>query len=120
MPFLEALAIWQCVELWGPDLTGKRIQLHSDCKGVVQAFNRGTATDPCLLEIIRRVMSRAVQHSFVLRFVHLSSHENLLADLLSRQDLDHHDVSSRCVVESQREPVPFQASVLWKGSSPSC
>ena len=88
LPFLELLAVGHAVSTWAHLLSGKRVCLFSDNQCAVHALNYLKNKDERLLALVRQIISLCLEWQFVLRLQYIASLNNVLADPLSRLDID--------------------------------
>ena len=85
---LEMIAIIICLKIWGNHFRGKRIQIFCDNFAICQVISSGKAKCENLQDGLREIAFLAATMEFEIRTVHIESKMNLLADKLSRWDLD--------------------------------
>jgi hypothetical protein len=88
IPFLELRALLLAVATWGEAWRGKKITFRSDCLAVVQAIASRTSRAPATMHHLRLLSSYACLYGFDFRAEHVDGVANILADPLSRLDLD--------------------------------
>lgn len=82
----ESVAVLRMLESWGPLLSGKSIQIHSDSVTAVAVIRRGgSPTSVLLSEVAAQVERLCVQWSIRLRAIHVPGVCNVVADGLSRR-----------------------------------
>jgi hypothetical protein len=84
MPFLELAAVVIAVRTWALELSAKTVVVYCDCEPVVLAASRGYSPQAGMMGLLRDLAALAMTHMIRLRFVHISSETNHVADLLSR------------------------------------
>jgi hypothetical protein len=91
---LEAIAawVWLCWLLQQPDLQsdfrGKRFLFRCDNMGVVQSENNLKPKDRTTEFAIKEIHTAEIVASCEMRFLHIDTHANAIADAASRDDLD--------------------------------
>lgn len=84
MPYLELLATALALSSWGPQLTGRKLTVHSDSHTAVTAMQGGACKNRALMQLVRSIFWLAATHQFALRYTHVAGVKNELADALSR------------------------------------
>lgn len=87
MPFLELRAIVTAAATWGSRWAGKKITFRSDCKSAVDAVTDRQSSTDAQMHHIRELDQVAARHGFHYRLQHISGVANVVADALSRGDL---------------------------------
>jgi hypothetical protein len=87
MPFLELLGLVYAVATFGHAWAGRKITFRSDCLPVVQAIERGSTPKRKLMQLLRHLHALAAHYAFDFRCVHIAGLNNVVADALSRNDL---------------------------------
>ena len=82
------LAIIICLKIWGRQLRGKRIKIHCDNLAICQVLSSGKAKCEQLQDGLREIAFLAATMEFEFKTERIESKSNLLADYLSRWDLD--------------------------------
>ena len=82
--YKEVLALAPAVDLWGPGWRGKTVTVHSDNQAAVGILNRGTAKNPFVMGVLRRIFWLSVRHNFRWRAVYYPGYRNIIADAASR------------------------------------
>lgn len=113
---LEYLALVAALDLWGEALSGKYVKMFCDNEAVVHIVNNGSAKDGIMQSLSRKLSFIQARFDFKLKLVHLSSTENLWADLLSRS---HMSVASKrkcdMMIQEQgfrEESLPYECLVI--------
>jgi hypothetical protein len=88
VPYLELKALTIAAATWGHHWGGKRIMFHTDCEPVVAAVNNMSAKSNNLMTLIRAMAHIAARHNFEYRLTHIPGTTNILADCLSRGQVD--------------------------------
>ena len=82
--YKEVLALAPAADLWGHLWTGKRILVYSDNQAAVGILNRGTAKDPFVMSVMRRIFWLSVWFNFRIRAIYYPGYLNIVADAASR------------------------------------
>lgn len=83
----ELFAVLLLCRLFSTALHGLHVRLHIDNSIVVAVINKGTAkgaTGPRMMEYVRHIFWLSACHNFRLTSAYISTHDNTLADSLSR------------------------------------
>ena len=75
------------MHLWANKLSNKRIILYTDNEAVMHILNNNTSKDKALLGLIRALVLQCLKFNIVFRSEHVPGQHNVLADLLSRSQL---------------------------------
>ena len=84
---LEFYPIVIALHLWANKLSNKRIILYTDNEAVMHILNNNTSKDKALLGLIRALVLQCLKFNIVFRSEHVPGQHNVLADLLSRSQL---------------------------------
>ncbi len=87
MPCLEVGAILIGLRTWASLMEGKQVVVFSDCEPAIEAIRWGYSPKKNILALIRDITSILIRFSIHLRFIHVPTKANVVADGLSR--LDH-------------------------------
>jgi hypothetical protein len=87
MPFLELASVVIAIRTWATHMTAKTVVVYCDCEPVVLAATRGYSQQAGMMELLRELAALSMSNMMRLRFVHISSETNHVADLLSRNNL---------------------------------
>ena len=82
--YKEVLALAPAVDLWGQHWSGHTVIIYSDNQAAVGILNRGTAKDPFVMSVMRRIFWASVFHDFRLKAVYYPGYLNRVADAASR------------------------------------
>eukprot|EP00741_Cyanophora_paradoxa_P009127 tig00000145_g8839.t1 len=110
MPWRELMAIVIAATTWGPQWYRRRIHFHTDCEPVALAIANGYSPRPGFAALLRTLYALSVLHSFEFRATHIAGLSNVLADPLSRLQIEqfrrlHH--TRRSYSYPQREFIEF-------------
>ena len=83
----ELFAIIMAAATWGSHLSQKRVLFHCDNLSVVHILQSGTSKCTEMMKLVRTLFYVCAQHQFECNAIYLSTHENEVADALSRVDL---------------------------------
>ena len=83
----EFTIVLVAIQTWGVQWKGKRIIFYVDNSNVVDTCNARTSKSPHIMKLLRNFLLLAAKFSIPdFLFRHIPSHENFLADRLSRKD----------------------------------
>ena len=77
-----------CVKVWCRQFTNKRILLKCDNQSTVAVLNSGSTRDYFMQGCLREILYYAARHSFEVRAIYFPGEQNIIADLLSKWDVD--------------------------------
>ena len=95
--------------VWGAQWHRCHVLFRSDNEAVVHILMSRTSKIPCIMQLLRLLLSAAAQHSFTFAAVHLPGIHNSIADALSRF---HWQEFRRLVPEAILYPTPIPQQ-LW-------
>ena len=98
--FLELFPIVLGVHMWGESLRNRRVLFFSDNESVVHVINKQTSKDKGLLQLIRQLVLICLQYNILFRARHIQGKKNILADSLSRLQVDKFKALATNVEES--------------------
>jgi hypothetical protein len=110
MSFCELYPIVTSAILWGHAWAGKRILFHCDNMGTVWAINKGRSKSPHIMNLMRRLVLVAAHHSFSYSSEHVPGVYNLIADSLSRFQMDRF---RELAPEADRNPHVVPADIMF-------
>lgn len=84
--FQELYPIVVAAILWGKHWARKRIMFHCDNKAVVYILNKGRSPCTSIMKLMRRLVIVSAMHNFQFLAKYVSTHNNGIADSLSRLD----------------------------------
>jgi hypothetical protein len=84
----ELYAAATALATWAARLRGTNVTVFSDNEGAVSLSAKGSSRSADLMHIYRAMLFTAAQHDFSFRLVHLPGVTNVLADHLSRLQVD--------------------------------
>lgn len=82
----EMYAVVQAAATWGAQWAGKRILFHVDNMSVVYILRSGTSKSPALMDLMRILFFIAAKFNFEFSSEYINTHDNTIADSLSRLD----------------------------------
>ena len=85
---LEMLNIVVATKLWRNQWRHSTVRIYCDNEACVSVINTGRARDPFLLRCARDIWLVSATYDFIIISTHVSSSENVFADLLSRRHMD--------------------------------
>lgn len=88
MPFYELLALVLAASTWGHQWKGMKIVFYTDCMPVMHAVDSLRSKSVRMMGPIRYLATLAAQHQFDYKCDWIAGKKNVLADALSRFDLD--------------------------------
>lgn len=88
MTFLEFIPILLAISVWGKKLQNKRIKLYVDNQSLVEVLNSQTSRSKRVMTLMRTFVLYALQNNIIFKSHHLYSHDNSIADAISRQQWD--------------------------------
>ena len=86
--FLELYPIVLGLHIWCRELRNKRVLFFSDNDSAVQVINKQTAKETNLLALVRNLVLTCLQNNIVFRAKHIKEKRNVLADSLSRLQVE--------------------------------
>ena len=84
--FREMLAVIIAITTWKEQLAGKKITMFCDNQAVCHIINSGVSRNKDIMCLSRLLFFICAQYNLECRADHLSTHDNVLADSLSRLD----------------------------------
>ena len=82
----EMRTVEQALLHWGQKWTGRRVTLHTDNRAVAHGIANRTIRGASM-DVLRRCLLLAAQYDLEMEVIWISTHDNTLADALSRFDL---------------------------------
>lgn len=99
----ELFPVEMASHVWGPQWYRRHVLFPSDNEAVVHIMTLRTSTIPCIMQLLRHLLSSAAGYNFTFTAWHLPGIHNLIADALSCfcwQEFRH------LALEVQLHPVP--------------
>jgi hypothetical protein len=89
MPYKELLSLVKAVSTFGTtgQWQGKYILFHSDCQPVVDCVKKGSSKDKHMMTLIRSLHYISATYDFDFSIEHIRGKENVIADLICRNEL---------------------------------
>ena len=107
--FLEFFPIVVGLSTWCSELRNKRVLFMTDNESVVHVINKQTAKDPKMLGLLRAMVLICLRNNIFFRARHIPGVKNVLADSLSRLQVDKFHTLSRGMDPT---PTPLPAHLL--------
>ena len=85
----ELLPIVLACAIWGTRWSGLTVVVHCDNLGVVAVVNSGYSRVPRIMHLLRCLFFIRAHYQFILWAVHVPGVENILADAISRNNLNY-------------------------------
>ena len=111
--YYELFAIWWALIHWGSRLRGLHVRIRIDNQCAVFALRRASHRNPFYMHIIRRIYWIMASEGFRIYPEYISSLDNTLADILSREGptarfYSERDAWQQCVGSTFRQSVPHR------------
>lgn len=84
----ELYAIVVAIATWGCQLSSKRLRIHCDNLVICHVMQKGTSKNQNLMDLVRILFFLCAHHHIECTFSHISTHDNCIADSLSRLQLE--------------------------------
>lgn len=107
--YKELFPIAVAAFVWGPQWFRRHILFRSDNEAVVHMLTSRTSKVPCLMHLLRQLLSAAARFSFTFTAQHVPGVHNSIADALSRF---HWQEFRRLAPEAQLHPVVVPLPLL--------
>jgi hypothetical protein len=102
---LELYPIVLAVKLWGPQLANQCILFRTDNEALVDIINQQSSKDVRIMHLVRELVLRCLVQNILFKAVHIPGRENVLADLLSRQQVNRfHQLAPHMAAHPVRIP----------------
>ena len=85
---LELFAVVAAVFAWGSQWRDSAIQFFTDNACIVCVWSKGSSKDPHIMTLLRALFFFCAKHNIHLQFAHLPGKRNILADSLSRLQVE--------------------------------
>lgn len=72
------------VQLWGHEISNKRVCFFSDNMAVVQVINKQTAKETTIMKLLRKLIVQCLKFNILFVAKHVPGVNNVLSDKLSR------------------------------------
>ncbi|XP_063963147.1 uncharacterized protein LOC135156047 [Lytechinus pictus] len=86
----EMVPIAVALLVWGSDLAGKRIRLHTDNMAIKNVINKQTSHCPRIMSLVRTLVLQCLKRDTIVKAVYIATKENDIADSLSRLQMSWH------------------------------
>ena len=86
--FMELVPIVTAVNIWSQTWGRKRICFHSDNQSTINIIKKGRSTSPLIMKLMRRLTLCCAMGNFTVSAIFLPGRLNVIADALSRSQLD--------------------------------
>ncbi|XP_067681481.1 uncharacterized protein [Haliotis asinina] len=84
MTLLELFPIVVALKLWGNCLSNKKVMFTCDNQAVVHIINKQSSKNKRVMALVRCLVLLSLQHNIIFHAKYISTHENAIADALSR------------------------------------
>ena len=102
----EMVPITMAVLVWGEELRNRRIVLNTDNMSIKFVINKQTSHDPKIMKLVRTFVVACLKNNISFRAVHVRSHDNSIADSLSRFQMDRfHKLATGA--DKRATPIPM-------------
>ena len=86
---LELFPIYVMIKMFGMKLTNSKILFHCDNIAVVSIVNNQTSKDKLIMKLVRPLVLLLLQFNINFKAVHIAGVKNVLADAISRYQVDN-------------------------------
>ncbi|KAK3104130.1 hypothetical protein FSP39_024643 [Pinctada imbricata] len=107
--FLELVPIFLAFLIWSNEFKYKRIVLHTDNKGLIPILNRKTSKSKRVMGLVRPLVLCSMLCGIYFKAIHIEGKSNIVADALSRQQMDRFRMS---LPNADESPAPIPESFL--------
>ena len=83
----EHFPIVIALELWGSFLCNRPIKCYTDNMSIVHVINKKTPKDKQIMNLLHKLVTRSVHYNIVFEAQHIQGLQNVIADKLSRFQL---------------------------------
>ena len=105
----ELLPIVLAVQVWGSFLANRCITFFTDNSSVVSLINSQSSKDLLIMSLVRSLVLHTLKFNILFRAKHIPGRFNIIADLLSRSQVDKAFQNAPWL---DREPVPMPPGSL--------
>jgi hypothetical protein len=112
MSFMELYPIVASAVKWGHSWGTKRVLFSTDNLGVVEIIRKGRSHSPLIMKLMRRLTWCAATNNFTVLSEHVYGKDNILADALSRFQMDKFFKACRHP-NPVRVTCPTPSEVMW-------
>ena len=107
---LELYPIVLAVETWSNVMANSCVEFHSDNIAVTDIINKQTSKDEKIMFLVRRLVLMCLRFNILFRAFHIPGHKNILADALSRLQVEEF---KRWMPSADKLPVPVPPLPDW-------
>ena len=86
--FLELYPIVLAAHLWGTRFSNQTVEFHTDNMALVSILNKSSSKKPHIMTLVRALVLAMLKYNFTFYAIHVPGVENILADALSRQQME--------------------------------
>jgi len=113
--YKEFFPIVIAADLWGAKWVKLHVLFRSDNEAVVAILNSRTSRVPCIMHLVRHLLSSAACYNFTFAAQHIPGIQNSVADALSRFNWQEF---RQLAPMANPHPVPIPKALLWELTSP--
>ncbi|KAK3737443.1 hypothetical protein QZH41_000164 [Actinostola sp. cb2023] len=113
--YKELFPIVIAADLWGAKWVKLHVLFRSDNEAVVAILNSRTSRVPCIMHLVRHLLSSAACYNFTFAAQHIPGIQNSVADALSRFNWQEF---RQLAPMANPHPVPIPKALLWELTSP--
>ena len=107
--FLEMVPVLLAINLWGRELSKKRILLRIDNEALVSVLNKQSSKSKRLMILVRKFVLFSMMLEIVFKAVHISTYHNGIADSISRMQWTRlRQLAPEAAVDPEPIPQTFQ------------
>ena len=104
---LELYPICLALHIWALPLSNKCLTIYSDNMSVVHVLNSFTSKEVSIMSMLRKLALLTMQHNILIRAKHIPGSQNILTDLLSRNQVHQARIHAP-FLDPIATPVPTQ------------
>ena len=86
--FLELYPIVLAAHLRGTRFSNQTVEFHTDNMALVSILNKSSSKKPHIMTLVRALVLAMLKYNFTFYAIHVPGVENILADALSRQQME--------------------------------
>ncbi|KAK3735839.1 hypothetical protein QZH41_007474 [Actinostola sp. cb2023] len=113
--YKELFPIVIAADLWGAKWVKLHVLFRSDNEAVDVILNSRTSRVPCIMHLVRHLLSSAACYNFTFAAQHIPGIQNSVADALSRFNWQEF---RQLAPMANPHPVPIPKALLWELTSP--
>ena len=106
---LELYPIVAAVHTWGEQVANKNLMIHTDNLALVYILNKTSSKDAVTMMLVRKLVLDMMRHNIRIRAVHIPGKVNILADVLSRLQVEQF---KRLAPWASERPIEVPGEVL--------